>query len=1021
MAKKGVKKIVWNGEGTVYKDKSVPGRSIVIAGGTTVGFKVGEWFPGTTEAEKNKQVTWFRQSHDKKVDYFKDTRPSAKPYTLFISKAQAGKVGYYIEASLTGFKDLSGETGLFVRAYSPPRVVSSYWKEDIEGNNNQIYAGNPTQYNVPLHLHLELEGLSGYNCTVHIYNCEYNLFGDDNQKISKTYTQKCMNGALDVHISAQDVLQWRKQIGAEKPIEQFYIMLTVEGNTGYVKDTTPKGDLKHATHLYIKNSFGKLISKVVPLPKGNKPIVIGEEEKKPIKYDPCSFTQINIHDRETVKTVFNSLDPHKMGIPEKPFSFSLNIFYATDQYEVPAANKQMLNNVIKYLKINSRVEVLIESYADIRKDYAYNDDLTEKRANAILSYFYTHGVQNKLTAFSYGERKAKQFDYITNEDRPIHKINRKTVLTFKVNNLNTVFYNTITPNIENAVDLAIFVKNYVTDGCMMGDDKKQRHDNTKIKSNVLVNLNDFEPTNEIPLNGDEKSRKADLKIFSFEGDMFPTAIGLKPNRYELGIHSCAYFQNPNKATLVINAFTDALWILQATYDFDGDYPIVYRGKPEPISVVKGIKQLAARAKFYIDKYMSVMKYFPMGSSYEVMVNLAFDYFVSEAEMYGIGYAKKWNYVGGKFIKIQNYTDANRDLVEKGILTLTVLVMVVELIIAVLTMGESAATKLPKLKKAIRLLKKVEEVKKEVGDLGFDFIFPKVAFTYGTYLEKYKDLVHYVTEFNVKADPVIGIKFDKTLSLKDLIQRAITKEKKTNEEGKEEYEYNEDFKDLKREKIDDKDPLNNNFEKASRNFAKKQAEGQMGEGLQTLLDRAGVDAKIRLMFSGSINQEYKIKISSPAPHEQFAGKVNIANTLKQSFSNSAGKVIGENAIKMEGQLMAKGKIQVVNCVPFVPFSVSNFLGRYVAPVDVKLEAGLQSHIIHTRTYGANEAEGLFYQDQIYFSGIKGTVKLSANREKTTGDESWDNSDKYNLIDTEFHLFKDKTFIMAKVNLFYAKNN
>lgn len=92
-------------------------------------------------------------------------------------------------------------------------------------------------------------------------------------------------------------------------------------------------------------------------------------------------------------------------------------------------------------------------------------------------------------------------------------------------------------------------------------------------------------------------------------------------------------------------------------------------------------------------------------------------------------------------------------------------MVVELIIAVLTMGESVAAKLPKLKKA-------EEIKKEVGDLGFDFIFPKVAFTYGTYLEKYKDLVHYVTEFNVRAEPVIGIKFDKTLSLKDLIQRAI---------------------------------------------------------------------------------------------------------------------------------------------------------------------------------------------------------------------------------------------------------
>lgn len=1018
MAKKGVKKIVWNGEGTVYKDKSVPGRSIVIAGGTTVGFKVGEWFPDTTEAEKNKQVTWFRQSHDKKVDYFKDTRPSNKPYTLFISKAQAGKVGFYIEASLTGYKDLSGETGMYVRAYSPPRVVSSYWKEDIEGNNNQIYSGNPTQYNVPLHLHLELEGLNGYNCTVHIYNCEFNLFGDNNQKISKTYAAKCSGGALDVYIPAGDVLQWRKEIGAEKPLEQFYIQLSVDGAKGYVKDNTPKGDLKHATHLFIKNSFGKILTKVIPLPKGNKVITIGEEEKKPIKYDLCTFSKINIHDREKLKTVFSNTDPRTMGIAEDKFTFSLNIFYDTDQYEVPAVSKAILKNIIKYLKQNPQISVTIESYADIRNTYDYNDNLTEKRANAILSFFYTNGIKNPLKAFGYGERRAKQFDYITNEDRPIHKINRKTVLTFKVNNLKTVFYNTITPNYEEPVDLSIFVKDIQNSACLSLENGKPQHDLKKITYSELVNYNgDRSVIKDIPLIGEEGK----LKIFSFEGDMFPSALGLKPNRYELGIHSCAYFPNPKKTTLVVNAFTDALWILQATYDFEGDYPIVYRNKPESISVIKGIKQLAERGKFYIDKYMSVIKYFPMGSSYETMVNLAFDYFVSEAEMYGIGYAKKWNYVGGKFSKIQNYTDANRDLVEKGILTLTVLVMVVELIIAVLTMGESAAAKLPKLKKAIRLLKKVEEVKKEVGDLGFDFIFPKIAFTYGTYLEKYKDLVHYVTEFNVKAEPVIGIKFDKTLSLKDLIQRTLTKEKITNKEGKEEYEYNDDFKDLKREKIDDKDPLKNNFEKASRNFAKKQAEGQMGEGLQTLLREAGVDAKIRLMFSGSINQEYKIKISSPAPHEQFAGKVNIANTLKQSFSNSAGKVIGENAIKMEGQLMAKGRIQLVNCIPFVPFSVSNFLGRFVAPIDAKLQASLESHFVHTRTYGANEAEGLFYQDEIYFSGIKGIIKLSLTKENRNSSKSLDDNHTSKPIDTEFHLFKDKTFLMAKINLFYKNNN
>ncbi|WP_293307057.1 OmpA family protein [Pedobacter sp. UBA5917] len=1015
MAKKGIKKIVWSGEGKVHKDKSKPGYSVVIDGGSTVGFVVGEWFPGTTEADKKKNITWIRQSADKKVDYYKGAQPSTKPYTLFISKAQAGKVFYYVEASLTGFKDLEGGTGLFVRAYSPPRVVSSYWRENIEGNNKQIHEGNPTQYNVPLHLHLELEGLNGYNCTVHIYNCEFNLFKDDNQKISKTYTVKCNGGALDVYIPAGDVLQWRKEIGAEKPLEQFYIQLSVEGTTGYVKDTTPKGDLKHATHLFIKNSFGKILTKIVPLPKGNKVITIGEEDKQPIKFDSCTFSKINIHDRENLKTVFSNTDPRTMGIAEEKFTFSLNIFYDTDQYEVPSASQALLKNVIKYLKQNPQISVTIESYADIRNTYEYNDNLTEKRANAILSFFYTNGIKNQLKAFGYGERKAKQFDYITNEDRPIHKINRKTVLTFKVNNLKTIFYNTITPNYEEPVDLSVFVKGIKNDACISFENGK-KHDLKKITYSELVNYNgDRSVVKDIPLNGEEGK----LKVFSFEGDMFPSALGLKPNRYELGIHSCAYFPDPKKATLVINAFTDALWILQATYDFTGDYPIVYRGKPEPISVIKGIKGLHERAKHYIDLYLSVLKYFPMGDAYVMLTNLAIDFFVSEAEMYGIGYAKKWNYSGGKFSKLTNFTDNNRDLVEKGILTLTIIVMIVELIIAVLTMGESAAAKLPKLKKAVRLLKDAQKVQKEVKDLGFDFIFPKVAFTYATYLEKKNDLVHYVTEFNVKADPVIGIKFEKSLSLKDIVQRALTQEKKVNKEGKEEYVYKEEFEGLKKEKLDDKDPLGDNVYKTGRNFGRKTAEGEIGKGLQTLLDRAGYDAKIKIMFSGSINQEYKIKISAPAPHQQFAGSVNIKNALKQGFSNSAGKVIGDNAIKMQAELMVKGRIHVVGCVPISPFLASTFFKNSHTQYDAMLEANLESHLVHTRTYGANETEGLFYQDKIYFSGIKGKVKLEVTASKKD-DDSWDGDKKYNLADTEFHLFKDKTFTMMKINLFYKNN-
>jgi len=1013
MAKKGVKKIIWNGKGSVHPDKSRANHTLVIEGGTTVELVVGEWFPGTSEAEKKKDITWIRQSGDKKVDYYKASQPVSKPYRLNISKANAGRVTYYVEASLSGFKDLSDFTGLFVRAYSPPRLVSSYWREDIEGNSKQIHSGNPTQYNVPLHLHLELEGLSGYNCTVHIYNREFELFRNDDQKIAKTYTQQCLNGILDIHIPASDVLQWRKEIGAEKPIEQFYIKLTVDGAKGYVKDTTPKGDINHAVHLFIKNSFGKLIAKVVPLPKGNKVITVGDEDKQPIKYDLCTFKQISIHDREVTKTVFDEKSPGTYKLAEQKFSFNLPIFYDTDAYEVPGSSKELLNNVIKYLGKNQKVPVLIESYADIRNSDEYNMELTHKRANAILSYFYTNGVKNKLTAQAYGESKAKQFDYITNEDRPIHKINRKTTLTFRVNNLETIYYNTLTPNYEEPVDFSVFVKGFKTDECLFIKDGKKQHDHTKIKALELVGSNAAQNNvRDITLNGEEGK----LKIFSSPGDMFPTALGLKPNRYELRINCCSYFPNIDKTTLVVNAFTDALWILQATYDFDGDYPIVYRGKPETITIVKGIKQLEERARYYIDKYLAVIKYFPMGSAYAMVLNLAFDFFISEADMYGIGYAKKYNYSGGKFSKVENYTEANRDLVEKGILTLTIIVMIVELIIAVLTMGESAATKLPKLKKAARLLKKAQEAKAKVEDLGFEFIFPKVAFTYGSYLEKYKDgIIHYITEFNVKADPVIGISFAKSLSLKSVIQKALLTNKK-NEQGQDVATGDlADFnRAMKNEEINTDDQLNGNLGKQARNMGRGQVKSEIGKGLQTLLDRAGYDASINIEFKGSISQEYKIKISAPAPHEQYAGKVTIKNTLAQGLSNSAGKAIGTSTIKMSAKLMVKGRIRVIGVLPISPFIADTFFKNTSTQIDTKLSAELQSHLVHTRTYGADKEQGLYYEDKIYFSGIKGSVNLGVTASKKD-DASFDEDNKYDLVDTKFHLFDEHTFTVAKINL------
>ena len=983
MAKKGVKKIAWNGEGTVYKDKSVPGHSIVIEGGTTVGFKVGEWFPGTTEAEKNKQVTWFRQSHDKKVDYFKDTRSSSKPYTLFISKAQAGKVGYYVEASLTGFKDLSGDTGLFVRAYSPPRVVSSYWRENIEGNNKQIHEGNPTQYNVPLHLHLELEGLNGYNCTVHIYNCEFNLFGDNNQKISKTYAAKCNKGELDIYIPAGDVLQWRKEIGAEKPLEQFYVLLSVEGAKGYVKDTTPKGDLKHATHLFIKNSFGKILTKVVPLPKGNKVITIGEEEKKPIKYEPCKFKSISITDRGDFKLIFDENNAKTFGVGSDKFVLSLDIFYDTDQAEIRSDAKPVLDNLIQALKHNPEIPLTIESYTDIRQTAEYNKDLSERRANGVLSYLYTHGVKNDLKAHGYGESKALQFIYLTNEDTPLHQANRHTMISFKTYNLRSLMYNTIVPTILLPTTLDITVDKYVTEACLMGKNPKDKHDHTKAHYLELTNEKEVRKVvKDLSINGG----KLKLEVFANKTPMLPMPWYLTPQRFEVSINSCSYFPDKNKPTLIVNAFTDALWMFHATYDYDGDYFFKRKGVPQNVKLIKGIERLYAKLEQYIEFYLRFIDYVPLVPGGSIVQRWIIDYIREDAKMYGLSYAKRSNWVGNQYNVDDDYTGDNAIVTEVGILTLTLLVIVVEVLITILTMGEAAVAKLPKLKKAARLAKKVADVMEKMDSLGFSFVFPKVAFNRGVYYEKKPDgNVYFMLEENVSAKPIIGIDFKKDFSLAKLITKAAMGKKPEKPEPK-------SFQEAAEQQIEDKVD----------GFTKS----KVNEGVQELLDKAGKDAMITIEFNGSIEAEYNVKLAIPATQNQGYKKVTITNYLNKAFSNTEGKVISTNTVKGDAKLRLTNRIAVYKWLPLVPYKSG-------LKIDSVFALAISGYITHTRTYGFETYGGPYYQDSIYFSGIKGSVmitsKMSTNKKKVF-EVNPDNKPM------QFTLFEHQNIVIKKVNLY-----
>ncbi|MBB6272816.1 outer membrane protein OmpA-like peptidoglycan-associated protein [Pedobacter cryoconitis] len=966
---KGVKKIKWEGTGKVFGNLSIPNYKLTIAPDQWVYFIVGEWFPGTTEEDKKKTVTWVRQSGDKKIEFKKTVIPARDIYGYQITRKQCGSYNFYIEATLSGIKDAKNNTGLLVGGYCEQKLIKSSWIVDEPGNDNQITTDNPTIYGVPLKLHLELEGLNGDDCVVEIYNTSLGTI----KRMRKTYGIKCVNGDIELQIPAVDTMAWYNELGGlRKPKEHFFIKVKGDPAKGYVTDE--KRQDKHATHLYINNKMGTFIEQIMPA-KTSTPAKTGQQAESYVMHG-CKFQSINVTDRGKPKLLFDEREKLTFGSNEPKFKFDLKIYYDTDQYDIRADAKPVMDNLAKLLKSNPQISLLIESYADIRKDAQYNMDLTEKRANGVLSYLNTHGVTNKLSTKWYGSSKAKQFIYETNIDTPIHKLNRYTELTFYTPGIKAIFYNTIVPTLETPIVLDFRIANFNIKNCMMASDPAKKHDEKKAKYLELTNEESIRTVaKDVDINGGLLK----IPVFADIAPMLPIVLPplrtLTPNRFQVSINSCNYFPDKTKPTVIVQAFTDALWIFHASYDYDESFYFKKEGKEQKVKIVKGIETLYGKVEKYLEMYFSAIKWVPMFTISAYAQEWLVNYIREESKMYGLGYHKRWNWTGGSFdgfAREDDYTEKHRIVTEIAILTLTILVIVVEVVIAVLTGGETAAAKLPKLKKAARFLKEAKAVKDKMEDLGFEFIFPKVAMNRGLYLKKGSDgNIYYMIEDNVSAKPLIAIQYKKTFKLADLV--ASVKHKKNAKATIEE------------------------------NAA---AKTEISKEVQAVLNKIGGDAELTLEFIGRIEANYELKIALPMTANAGDKKITVLNLLNSALSNSSGEVIGEDTIKARIFLEATGKRVIQIWKP---------LRKYVPPIgiDGALKLNLEGYITHKRTYGVDVSRGPYYKDQIYFSGIKGYVTLKSKL-TVDGEKVLElNPDDEKL---DFVLFEPQNIDIADVQLY-----
>ena len=82
------------------------------------------------------------------------------------------------------------------------------------------------------------------------------------------------------------------------------------------------------------------------------------------------------------------------------------VYFEVGKWEILPEVKMVLNKAIVVLKGNEKYSIEVSAHTDSRGDEKFNQELSEKRANAAKEYMASKGVNaNQITTKGHGETK----------------------------------------------------------------------------------------------------------------------------------------------------------------------------------------------------------------------------------------------------------------------------------------------------------------------------------------------------------------------------------------------------------------------------------------------------------------------------------------------------------------------------------------------------------------------------------------------------------------------------------------
>jgi len=389
---KGVKRIKWTGKGKVISKLSTPNKKVVIAGDQEVFFEVDLWYEGTTEADKKKDITWILQDRKKNTIIVQKIHSANVPQRISIPNALCGPFEYYVEASLSGKRDVINQTGLVVRGHCPAKIVSSKWCKTNDGKD--VTKEHLFKYGETIYLNLMTEGLNGnLNLTVDVFRKS----GDGKIPLHRYTSVDVIDG--EINLAIKNTFSWYAKLREIKETEEFYVKVFDPAIKLYIPNA--KEETKHACYLKINK---KVASQEVKTPTNISPLKTGEPDKNKERHELCRFEIIEITEsKKTPIRLFDNGEKLKnVSNPKTPILKT--ILFDFEKYDITTEAKTKLNNVLQYLLGSQHSYIKIDGHACVIGKEQYNQKLSQQRSDAVKKIFTDGGLDgSRIVSIGRGE------------------------------------------------------------------------------------------------------------------------------------------------------------------------------------------------------------------------------------------------------------------------------------------------------------------------------------------------------------------------------------------------------------------------------------------------------------------------------------------------------------------------------------------------------------------------------------------------------------------------------------------